>query len=99
MASTAARSIGLSADPKYESVWCFCQPKHYFEAGTGEALKELYSSNIIQRQDIFIQTKFTPVRGQDPQNIPYDPSKPLAEQVKISFATSLKNLNTDYLDS
>ena len=37
--------------------------------------------------------------GQDPTRIPYDPNAPLSEQVAQSFATSLRNLQTDYLDS
>jgi diketogulonate reductase-like aldo/keto reductase len=76
-----------------------CQPKHYHEPGVGDALQQLYDEDIIKREDIFLQTKFTPVRGQDPNNIPYDESKPLPEQVKESFQVSCKNLKTDYLDS
>ena len=54
-----------------------CQPKHYNEAGVGVALHNLYSSGIVTREDIFIQTKFTSVHGQDPTNIPYDIDAPL----------------------
>ncbi|MBF0274611.1 MAG: aldo/keto reductase, partial [Nitrospinae bacterium] len=75
-----------------------CQPKHYNEAGVGEALSRL-DDNGIKRESLFIQTKFTPLSGQDPDKIPYDPDAPIEEQVLQSFATSLKNLKTDYLDS
>ena len=76
-----------------------CQPKHYYEKGVGDALEQLYQQNLIQREDIFLQTKFTSVNGQDPNNIPYDPTAPLRDQVLQSFAKSCENLRTNYLDS
>lgn len=75
-----------------------CQPKHYNERGVGIALQQLKVDNI-KRQNLFIQTKYTPIDGQDPNNIPYDPSLPLSEQVLKSAYTSLKNLNVEYLDA
>lgn len=53
----------------------------------------------VNRNEIFLQTKFTPIGGQDPNNVPYDPSSPLKNQVKKSLQISLHNLKTDYLDS
>jgi diketogulonate reductase-like aldo/keto reductase len=70
-----------------------CQPKHYHEPGVGAAIAGL------NRAELFLQTKFTPLPGQDPKRIPYDPGAPLAQQVMQSFATSLRNLQTDYIDS
>ena len=75
-----------------------CQPKHYFEPGVGQALKELKTIGF-DRDQIFLQTKFTPISGQDPNNIPYDPNASLHEQVMTSFAVSKKNLGTDFIDS
>jgi diketogulonate reductase-like aldo/keto reductase len=75
-----------------------CQPKHYHEEGVGEALERLVKQNM-GRKDLFIQTKFTPLSGQDPNRIPYDPHAPLSEQVKQSFSTSLKNLKIEFIDS
>ncbi len=75
-----------------------CQPKHYFEKGVGEALLELKERGF-KREDLFIQTKFTPEAGQDPHNIPYDPALPLEQQVFDSFEVSKQNLKTDYIDS
>jgi len=73
-----------------------CQPKHYNEPGVGAAV----SSGLhgLARADLYLQTKFTPVSGHDPARIPYDPEAPLADQVRQSFAVSLRNLQTDYLD-
>jgi diketogulonate reductase-like aldo/keto reductase len=75
-----------------------CQAKHYNEPLVGEALKVLEKDGIT-RDSIFLQTKFTPVRGQDPNNIPYDKNAPLETQVAQSFKVSQKNLNTNYVDS
>jgi diketogulonate reductase-like aldo/keto reductase len=79
-----------------------CQPKHYNEPGVGAAvssfLHENASNGRLVRADLYLQTKFTALSGQDPARIPYDPQAPLAEQVRQSFAVSLRNLGTDYLD-
>jgi len=75
-----------------------CQPKHYFENGVGEALAILKSKGF-KRSDIFLQTKFTPLAGQDPNAIPYDKNASLKTQVAESFELSKKNLQTHYIDS
>lgn len=74
-----------------------CQPKHYDEAGVGGALRQLQTQGI-KRGDYYLQTKFTPLSGQDPERVPYDPSAPLADQVAQSFVASCRNLHTDQLD-
>lgn len=73
------------------------QPKHYNEPATGEALAKLEARGI-KRASLFIQTKFTPLRGHD-HRVPYDPQAPLPDQVRQSFASSLEHLRTDWLDS
>ena len=75
-----------------------CQPKHYHEPGVGEALAVVAREGVL-RSDIFLQTKFSPLRGQDPDNVPYDPSASIDQQVQQSFAVSLRNLGVDTLDS
>lgn len=75
-----------------------CQPKHYNEAGVGEALDRLASDGIA-RESLFIQTKFTPLSGQDPHSIPYNKNDPLNQQVLQSFEVSKKNLGVSYVDS
>ncbi|CAE6395003.1 unnamed protein product [Rhizoctonia solani] len=77
-----------------------CQPKHYREDLVGEALAEMYEQNRVSREDIFIQTKYTPIGGHDrSQPIPYDPSAPIPTQIRTSFQKSLSNLRTTWLDS
>lgn len=74
------------------------QRRHYFEAGVGEGISAAYRAGVVQRADLFLQTKFTYRRGQD-QRLPYDPSASLATQVAQSLASSLEHLGTDYVDS
>jgi diketogulonate reductase-like aldo/keto reductase len=75
-----------------------CQPKHYHEAGVGKGIAACLQAGVVAREDLYLQTKFTPVDGQDPQNIPYDPNASLGDQVAQSIQRSLKNLQTSYLD-
>lgn len=53
----------------------------------------------LSRNDIWLQTKYTSVDGQDPERIPYDQLAPLDEQVRQSLIKSFENLQTDYIDS
>jgi diketogulonate reductase-like aldo/keto reductase len=70
---------------------------HYDEAAVGEALVQLAERGTT-REKLFIQTKFTPVNGQD-HRTPYDPAANISTQVRQSFDSSLSHLHTDYLDS
>jgi diketogulonate reductase-like aldo/keto reductase len=70
---------------------------HYDEARVGEALLQLVQKGVT-REQLFLQTKFTPVNGQD-HRLPYDPRASITMQVQQSFASSLAHLHTDYLDS
>jgi diketogulonate reductase-like aldo/keto reductase len=70
---------------------------HYEEALVGEALKQLTAKGIT-RDKLFLQTKFTPINGQD-HRLPYDARASITTQVQQSFASSLEHLHTDYLDS
>lgn len=70
---------------------------HYQEALVGEALLELAKQGVT-RESLFLQTKFTPVNGQD-HRTPYDAAADLTTQVAQSFQSSLAHLHTDYLDS
>jgi diketogulonate reductase-like aldo/keto reductase len=74
-----------------------CQPKHYDEAGVGAGVAACLDSELT-RADLYLQTKFTPLSGQDPKRIPYDPRAPIAQQVAQSFDVSVRNLRTGYLD-
>lgn len=90
-----AELVELALRTGFRGIDTACQPKHYNEPGVGLGI----SNSGIDRSELFLQTKYTSVNGQDPLNIPYDPSTPLEIQITKSLETSLKNLRTDYLDS
>jgi diketogulonate reductase-like aldo/keto reductase len=75
-----------------------CQPKHYDEPLVGAALHRL-KDHGIERETLFLQTKFTPLSGQDLRQVPYDKNSPIESQVAQSFEASKKNLQTEYVDS
>jgi diketogulonate reductase-like aldo/keto reductase len=74
------------------------QRKHYFEVGVGLAVKAAIDQGWVRREDLFLQTKFTSIDGQD-ERLPYDPAAKPETQVRQSFESSLEHLHTDYLDS
>ena len=74
------------------------QRRHYYEKGVGDALQIAFDTNLLKREDLFIQTKFTYQRSQD-HRLPYDPKADYSTQVQQSFASSLRHLNVDYLNS
>lgn len=74
-----------------------CQPKHYDEQLVGVGIRRMKEQGI-EREDLYLQTKFTPLSSQDPEQLPYNKTSPLALQVAQSFETSQHNLQTDYVD-
>ncbi len=92
-----ARLVEMALDCGFTGIDTANQPKHYNEPQVGQALKKLWEAGA-SRDKVFVQTKFTPVDGQD-QRIPYDPKADIAEQVRQSFQKSLEHLHVDYLDS
>lgn len=70
------------------------QRKHYVEAAVGEGMR----AAGVGRDRIFVQTKFTYVRGQD-HRLPYDPAASLTVQVQQSCASSLEHLGVERLDA
>src|ERR1043166_7681694 len=66
------------------------QRRHYFEVGVGEALAEARQAGFVARADVFLQTKFTYLPGQD-HRLPYDPKADPATQVAQSLASSLEH--------
>jgi diketogulonate reductase-like aldo/keto reductase len=70
------------------------QRRHYHEAAVGAALRDAG----VPRAELFLQTKFTHLDGQD-HRLPYDRDAPIAEQVAQSFQSSLEHLHTSWIDS
>jgi diketogulonate reductase-like aldo/keto reductase len=95
--SQTARLVEKAIEQGFRGIDTACQPKHYDEAGVGAGVTASLDDSLV-RADLYLQTKFTSVSGQDPTRVPYDPNAPLPEQVAQSFAASLRNLQTLYLD-
>jgi diketogulonate reductase-like aldo/keto reductase len=95
--SDTARLVTLAIRQGFRGIDTACQPKHYDEAGVGAGVAASLNPNL-SRADLYLQTKFTSLTGQDPDRIPYDRKAALPHQVAQSLAASLVNLQTDYLD-
>ena len=92
------RLVGLALAAGFRAIDTANQRKHYHEAAVGEALAEAFASGTVSREDLFIQTKFTHIDGQD-ERLPYDAGAPVATQVKQSVARSYEHLQTRVIDS
>ena len=93
-----AKLVELALRSGFRGVDTACQPKHYNEAGVGEALAVAFSKGLAKRSEIYVQTKFTPLGGQDLDNVPYDPKASISRQVLQSFEASLRNLRVAHID-
>jgi diketogulonate reductase-like aldo/keto reductase len=91
------RLVELAVAAGFRAIDTANQLIHYDEARVGEALQALAKQGIA-REDLFLQTKFTPASSQD-HRTPYDPSADLTTQVQQSYDSSLMHLHTNYLDS
>lgn len=92
------RLTRLALETGFEAVDTANQRKHYVEADVGAAIEEAVADGVVDRDELFVQTKFTYARGQD-HRIPYDSDDPYHRQVEDSFESSLEHLRTDYVDS
>lgn len=93
-----AELVELALAQGFRGIDTACQPKHYSEPGVGAGIAAAIQRGLLSRDQLYLQTKFTPLNGHDSLQIPYDPKAPLQEQLNQSFQASLKNLKTDYLD-
>jgi hypothetical protein len=78
-------------------------PKARIQAGRSVPSDEV-SYNLLMASAMVDHTgscnRFTSISGQDTsQPLPYDPSSTVEVQIRSSFATSLRQLRTTYLDS
>ncbi|MFB6355989.1 MAG: aldo/keto reductase family protein [bacterium] len=74
------------------------QRKHYYEAGVGDAVAGAIDEGLVDRSELFLQTKYTYPEGQD-DRLPYDPDSSYENQVHQSLESSLDHLQTNYVDS
>ncbi|GFG09473.1 NAD(P)H-dependent D-xylose reductase [Aspergillus udagawae] len=76
----------------FRAVDTAAQPKHYQEDLVGEGIRRAIQDGLLRREELYIQTKFTSVQGQDPNKMPYNPKTPVTEQFHASVKSSLHNL-------
>lgn len=88
----------LALETGFRAIDTANQRKHYHEAGVGEALNSVLEEGLVDRSDVFVQTKYTYPAGQD-HRMPYDEEDPHEQQVRDSLESSLEHLRTDYVDS
>ncbi len=93
-----ARLTRLALERGFRGIDTANQRKHYHEAGVGQAVRDAIESGAASRGELFLQTKFTFLGGQD-HRLPYDPKAPVGEQVDQSFSSSLDHLGVDAVDS
>ncbi|RFU30821.1 hypothetical protein B7463_g5474, partial [Scytalidium lignicola] len=79
----------------YRGIDTAAQPENYREDLVGVGIRRAISEGIVNRSDIYIQTKFTPPCGQGKGLWPYDATASITAQVYQSCQSSLKNLSTD----
>ena len=92
------RLTRLAIEAGFRGIDTANQRKHYFEAGVGAAIDSAIRDGLVTRDELFLQTKFTDVGGQD-HRLPYDARADLTTQVRQSFASSLEHLRVDAIDS
>jgi diketogulonate reductase-like aldo/keto reductase len=93
-----AALVEQALDCGFRGIDTACQPKHYDEAGVGDGIAAQKQRGLVARADLYLQSKFTPIGGQDPRRIPYDSHSSLGRQIEQSMRVSLRNLKTTTLD-
>jgi diketogulonate reductase-like aldo/keto reductase len=88
----------LALDAGFLGIDTANQRKHYVEAAVGSAVASVLAQGRLTREDLFLQTKFTSLRGQD-HRLPYDRAASPEVQVAQSMQSSLEHLQTTYVDS
>ncbi|KAF5228608.1 hypothetical protein FAUST_10976 [Fusarium austroamericanum] len=73
-------------------------PTAYNEPLTGIGLSAGLDSGL-NRNDLFVQSKFTPAWAHDEDKIPFDVNQPIEDQIKESIQQTFDHLKVDYLDS
>jgi len=92
------RLVLLALESGFRGIDTANQRRHYDEAAVGAALADAFAAGLVKRGDVFLQTKFTHLAGQD-HRLPYERSAPIATQVQQSFASSLEHLGVERLDA
>ncbi|HVR44630.1 MAG TPA: aldo/keto reductase [Thermoanaerobaculia bacterium] len=93
-----AELVGAALDAGFRGIDTANQRRHYHEAAVGEAITGAIGRGVVRRDELFLQTKFTYVEGQDAR-LPYDPEADHTTQVWQSFRSSLEHLGVERIDA
>ncbi|KAJ5191989.1 uncharacterized protein N7498_010974 [Penicillium cinerascens] len=88
----SADLVYAAVNAGFRAIDTAAQPRHYQEDLAGEGIRRAIADGIVRREDLYVQTKFSPIGAQDPNNMPYDPKASVTEQVHTSIKSSLHNL-------
>ncbi len=83
--------VRLALESGFRAIDTANQRKHYCEEAVGDALKQAVSDGLVSWEELFVQTKFTHLGGQD-HRLPYDPEAAVSVQVRQSWESSLEHL-------
>jgi diketogulonate reductase-like aldo/keto reductase len=93
-----ARCVTQALEAGFRGIDTANQRKHYFEAGVGTAVQAAIARKLVTREQLFLQTKFTFIDGQD-ERLPYAANAAIATQVRQSVKSSCEHLGVSQLDS
>ena len=92
------RLVRLALEAGFRGIDTANQRRHYHEAGVGAAVARAIDEQLVRREELFLQTKFTYIDSHD-HRVPYDPKADAPAQVRQSFASSLEHLRVEVIDS
>ncbi|KAH8656962.1 NADP-dependent oxidoreductase domain-containing protein [Tricladium varicosporioides] len=87
----SAELVYQAINAGFRAIDTAAQPRHYREDLVAQGIRRAIEDGIVKRDELYIQTKFTPPSGQDLNNMPYSSTSPLRTQVETSLASSFKN--------
>lgn len=92
------RLTRLALDAGFRGIDTANQRRHYHEVAVGQAVQDVLRIGAITRDELFLQTKFTHIDGQD-HRLPYDAGAPVRVQVEQSATSSLEHFGVTKIDS
>ncbi|KAI4208167.1 MAG: hypothetical protein LQ348_000306 [Seirophora lacunosa] len=93
-----ANLVHAGLDNGFRALDTAAQPRHYREDLVGQGIEDYLSQDHegvqVRREDLWIQTKFTPLDGHDHDaRLPYTATSSLPSQIRSSVLSSLSHLS------
>ncbi|KAK4185399.1 Aldo/keto reductase [Podospora australis] len=74
-------------------------PTAYDEPLSGKGIARALASGVVKRDELFIQSNFTPLSAHDKTKIPFNLDQKMEDQIKESIAQTFEDLGVDSLDA